>query len=221
MVLTKSDVGLSNVNNTSDINKPISNATNNALANKVDKVTGKGLSTEDFTTADKTKLTGIESGAQVNVVNSVASKTGNVILVKGDVGLGNVDNTPDLNKPTSTEVQGKLDNKVDKVSGKQLSDENYTSAEKTKLAGIETGAEVNTVTSVAGKTGSVIVTKSDVGLGNVGNGLQLYQSNNLSDLTNVSTARNNLNLGNNAVTNYYISTGNPTGGVNGDVWYKI
>jgi len=34
---------------------------------KVDKVTGKGLSENDFTDADKTKLDGIESGAQVNV----------------------------------------------------------------------------------------------------------------------------------------------------------
>lgn len=33
--------------------------------------------------------------------------------------------------------------KVDKVSGKALSDNNYTTAEKTKLAGIATGAEVN------------------------------------------------------------------------------
>lgn len=33
--------------------------------------------------------------------------------------------------------------KVDKVSGKGLSDQNYTSDEKTKLAGIEAGAEVN------------------------------------------------------------------------------
>lgn len=34
-----------------------------ALSNKVDKVTGKQLSTEDYTTADKSKLSGIESGA--------------------------------------------------------------------------------------------------------------------------------------------------------------
>lgn len=33
--------------------------------------------------------------------------------------------------------------KVDKVTGKALSDNNYTTAEKTKLAGIATGAEVN------------------------------------------------------------------------------
>jgi len=38
-----------------------------ALIQKVDKIPGKGLSTEDFTTAEKTKLSGVESGAQVNV----------------------------------------------------------------------------------------------------------------------------------------------------------
>ena len=34
---------------------------------KVDKVTGKGLSTEDYTSAEKTKLSGIAEGAEVNV----------------------------------------------------------------------------------------------------------------------------------------------------------
>lgn len=46
-------------------------------------------------------------------VQSVAGKTGDVILVKGDVGLGNVDNTSDLNKPISTATQTALDGKVD------------------------------------------------------------------------------------------------------------
>lgn len=38
----------------------------------VAKETGKGLSTEDFTTAEKTKLSGIETGAEVNVIESIA-----------------------------------------------------------------------------------------------------------------------------------------------------
>lgn len=42
------------------------------LATKVDKVEGKQLSTEDYTTAEKTKLSGIEAGAQVNVLESVS-----------------------------------------------------------------------------------------------------------------------------------------------------
>lgn len=52
--------------------------------------------------ADKTKLDGVEAGAQVNTVTSVAGKTGAVTLAKADVGLGNVDNTSDANKPVST-----------------------------------------------------------------------------------------------------------------------
>lgn len=37
------------------------------LNEKVDKVDGKGLSTNDYTTEEKEKLTGIEAGAQVNI----------------------------------------------------------------------------------------------------------------------------------------------------------
>lgn len=47
--VTKSQVGLNEVNNTSDANKPISIATQSALDLKVDKITGKGLSTNDLT----------------------------------------------------------------------------------------------------------------------------------------------------------------------------
>lgn len=76
-------------------------------------------------------------------ISSVNGQTGVVVLGKSDVGLGNVDNTSDANKPVSTAQQTALDNKVDRVSGKQLSTEDYTSAEKTKLAGIASGATAN------------------------------------------------------------------------------
>lgn len=42
-----------------------------ALSGKVDKETGKGLSTNDYTTAEKAKLAGIASGAQVNVLEEL------------------------------------------------------------------------------------------------------------------------------------------------------
>ena len=45
-------------------------------------------------------------------VQTVAGKTGNVLLVKGDVGLSNVDNTSDVNKPISTSVGIALSGKV-------------------------------------------------------------------------------------------------------------
>ena len=54
----------------------------------------------------------ITSGA----VDSVAGKTGVVTLVKGDVGLGNVDNTSDVNKPVSTAQQNALNLKADIAS---------------------------------------------------------------------------------------------------------
>lgn len=46
-------------------------------------------------------------------------------------------------KADKTYVDSKLDTKVDKVSGKQLSANDYTNDDKTKLAGIAAGAEVN------------------------------------------------------------------------------
>lgn len=55
------------------------------LAAKVDKVTGYGLSKNDFDDAQKTKLGDIEAGAQVNTVNSVAGKAGVVTLTDMNV----------------------------------------------------------------------------------------------------------------------------------------
>lgn len=49
---------------------------------------------------------------------------------------------------TSGAVKAALDEKVDKVEGKQLSTEDYTTSEKNKLAGISTGAQVNVIESV-------------------------------------------------------------------------
>lgn len=64
----------------------------NQLKLKVDKVTGKGLSTNDFTNEYKSKLDGIESGAQKNTVTGIkgnsesAYRTGNVNLTPANIG---------------------------------------------------------------------------------------------------------------------------------------
>ncbi len=68
--IQKSD--LSNYYNKTEIN--------NLLDTKIDKVTGKGLSTEDYTTAEKTKLAGIESEANKTVVvQTIGSSTTDVM----------------------------------------------------------------------------------------------------------------------------------------------
>jgi hypothetical protein len=82
--VTKSQIGLGNVDNTSDLNKPISTATQTALNAK----------------ANEADLT-----AHVSDTNNPHGVT------KAQVGLGNADNTSDLNKPVSTATQNALDAK--------------------------------------------------------------------------------------------------------------
>lgn len=62
----------------------------NTVSGKVDKVDGKGLSTNDYTTTEKNKLNGIESGANKYV--HPGSGTNPHGTTKSDVGLGNVGN---------------------------------------------------------------------------------------------------------------------------------
>ena len=63
---------------------------NNLLANKVDKVAGKGLSTEDYTTEEKAKLYGIEQEANKTIV---------------DDELDNESENPVQNKVINTEIE--------------------------------------------------------------------------------------------------------------------
>jgi hypothetical protein len=125
--------------------------------------------TGSMTSYEKTKLRDIEDGAQKSVVFNVAGRTGDVILEKTDVGLDQVNNTSDLTKPLSNASTTAIGNKVIKVDNKVLSANDYTTTEKNKLRDIETGAQKNVVDSVAGRTGAVTLSKTDVGLGNVNN----------------------------------------------------
>lgn len=77
---------------------------------------------------------------------------------------------------TIEQISEDLNGKVDKVPGKQLSTNDLTDELLEKLNGIEAEAQKNTVTSVAGKTGAVTLTKNDVGLGNVTNDAQVKRS---------------------------------------------
>lgn len=49
---------------------------------KQDKEDGKGLSTNDYTTEDMTKLNNIESGAEQNVIENIKSTTLNVSTIE-------------------------------------------------------------------------------------------------------------------------------------------
>jgi microcystin-dependent protein len=98
----------------------LSDGTSNYDAGAVFKVTVAGTrtfgtgNTLTFAVGDYAIYNGTkwEKSDATDDVVSVAGKTGAVSLVKGDVGLGNVDNTSDANKPVSTAQQTALDLKA-------------------------------------------------------------------------------------------------------------
>jgi hypothetical protein len=164
--LDKTAVGLANVDNTSDLNKPISTATQTALNLKVDTTTLSSyetttqLNTRDTNNRNRTNHTGTQTANTISdfasnvlttVLTGLSTATNAVITTsdtilsglgklqkqvsdnlttltthtsntsnphsttKAQVGLGNVDNTTDLDKPISTATQTALDGKVSKT----------------------------------------------------------------------------------------------------------
>lgn len=129
-----------------------------ALDNKVSKVTGKGLSTNDYTTAEKTKLSGIAEGAQKNTIIGVKGssetsyRTGNVNITATNIGLGNVNNTSDKDKPISTATQTALNGKQATVTGAA-----------TTITGSNLTANRALVSNASGKVAVSDVTSTELG----------------------------------------------------------
>ena len=92
--VNKTQVGLSNVDNTSDANKPVSTAQATAIA--------------DAKSAGTT--------AQTSIANHIADKVNPHSVNKEQVGLGNVDNTSDLSKPVSTATQSAINTKATEIT---------------------------------------------------------------------------------------------------------
>lgn len=131
LALTKSDVGLSNVDNTSDLNKPISTATQNALNLKADLVGG---------VIPNNQLPALAI-TETDVVGSQA------LMLALTAEVGDVAIRTDLNKSfiLAQEPASTLSNWKELLT------------------------PTDAVLSVNGQVGAVILTKSDVGLGNVAN----------------------------------------------------
>ena len=80
--------------------------------NKVDKVEGKELSTNDYTDSDKAKVDKLNiSGGGTKFLSDLGQYQ---TLTKFTVGLDSVDNTSDLTKPISNAVSDALSLKADK-----------------------------------------------------------------------------------------------------------
>ena len=128
----------------------ISASTNEALQARVMKETGKGLSTNDYTNAEKAKLEGIEAGANktivdsawdINSTNPVQNKMIIAALQSQSDALNSSCNALNASIQSLNKKSTDLDRaKVDKVEGKGLSSNDYTDEEKDKLAGVEENA---------------------------------------------------------------------------------
>ena len=156
------------------------------LNSKVDKEAGKGLSEENYTTAEKNKLANLTDNFKGGYIDStdrdgsLVNPEDNWYVLQHDtdtiwyyknsvwVNTGNK-STGDMLKaiydPTGKNADSFLmSNMVETLDAKIM-----TSAERTKLANVEEGAQVNTVSKVNNKTGNVILYKNDVGLDKVDN----------------------------------------------------
>lgn len=99
----------------------IDNAVSDLSGNKVDKVDGKQLSTEDYSTTEKNKLSGIASGAQVNVLENLTlggttlQKNNKTIEIK-DAEVTNARKSTTKNK-TFASVTARLEELEEDVDG--------------------------------------------------------------------------------------------------------
>lgn len=191
--VTKADVGLDNVDNTSDLNKPISTATQTALDGKADLVDGKvpdtqlpEISTLELGTTETTAYYGDKG--QVAYDHSQLRSGNPHNVTKADVGLGNVDDTSDNDKPVSTaqsEAIGAVQTNLDNHEA-DTSNPHAVTKSQVGLANVDNTSDVDKPISTAQQSAIDAVqghlddheddvsnphsvTKEQVGLGNVDN----------------------------------------------------
>ena len=136
-----------------DANVDLSNyVTKNELNNKVDKIEGKGLSTNDYTNEDKSKLNSIEKNAN----NYIHPSTHDVDMIKGvstvakSGDYNDLINTPNIpNKVSQLENDSNFLTSIpnEYVTESELSSKNYVSESfvTNKIAEAQLGGESGTV----------------------------------------------------------------------------
>lgn len=127
---TPADIGLGNVNNTSDANKPVSGPTATAIAGALQAHVNATNPHEQYaTTAQVTQIVTAQAGG-LAPVQSVNGQQGAVTITKASIGLGNVANLSPADMPVSTAVAAALAGKVDSA------DARFTGIQRRKLVDI-------------------------------------------------------------------------------------
>jgi hypothetical protein len=139
------------------------------ILNKPTLGTAAASASTDFATAAQgTKAdSAVQPAALTGYVPTTRTVGGHTLdadvsLVKGDVGLGNVDNTADTAKPVSTAQATAIALKYTKP-GTGIPSTDMTTAVQTSLGKADSALQSAPVASVAGKTGVVTLVASDVG----------------------------------------------------------
>lgn len=165
--VTKEQLAIGNVDNTSDIDKPVSTAQQNALDTALSthntsdsshndmRLLISGLTTRlnaladsDDTTLDQLSEIVAYIKNNKSLIDGITTSKVNVSDIIDDLNSSAADKTLSAKqgmilKGLIIDLTALVGNKVDKVSGKGLSTNDYTTSEKNKLNGIATGAEVN------------------------------------------------------------------------------
>ena len=243
----KTNLGLNNVDNTSDLNKPVSTATQKALdakENAINKSSNTALGTSDIlfptqnavkayvdsqmanttvpdasvTTKGKIQLAGDLGGtAYAPTVPGLANKENAIpagtttqyyrgdktwqTLDKTVVGLNNVENTSDVNKPVSTATQAVLDLKAPLVSpGFTGVPTAPTAVIGTSTTQIATTAFVNATLATASSPDATTTLKGRIQLaGDLGGTADAPTVPGLANKENIANKSTNTSLGNSDV----------------------
>ena len=164
--ITKSMVGLGSVDNTSDVSKPISTATQEALDTKVSTETfSTTLATKANTTDVNTALALKASASDLDLKAPIASPTftGTVSgITKSMVELGSVDNTSDVSKPISTATQAALDLKLN-ATGIAASATKLAVSKNINGVAFDGSADITIAVDASTLSGTIAIAKGGTG----------------------------------------------------------
>lgn len=136
-VVTKNQVGLPNVDNTSDMNKPISTLVKSALDGKAES--SHNHQTSDILYFDVEVSNNVDVSANTNsrhthTNSSILNSITDAIIVNWNTAYNHISDVVKHITGSERNLWNTVSNKVDKVTGKQLSSNDFTTTEKTKLS---------------------------------------------------------------------------------------